>query len=96
MLRRSLVSSEIHPSPCLASWSSRESRSSPRLLFSLPLHRYVIANDLSPTAAEAMRRNVEFNEVGPSSEKPAPVPGAKVVEGEVWEGRVKVREGDAW
>ncbi|KAL7414373.1 N2,N2-dimethylguanosine tRNA methyltransferase [Mrakia frigida] len=61
----------------------------------IPGIKYVIANDLSPTAAEAMRRNVEFNDVGPSSEKPKPVEGAKVVEGETWEGRVRVREGDA-
>jgi tRNA G26 N,N-dimethylase Trm1 len=50
----------------------------------------VIANDLSPAAAEAMRRNVAINELGPEKED--------VVGSEVFrkEGKVRVKEGDAW
>lgn len=44
--------------------------------------RYVIANDLSPAAVDAIRRNVELNELGPK--------------GKDAEGKVRVNEGDAW
>jgi tRNA G26 N,N-dimethylase Trm1 len=52
--------------------------------------RHVIANDLSDTAAEVMRKNVEINGF---SEKPADpdVPGSKHIPA-----KVVVNEGDAW
>ena len=43
---------------------------------------YVIANDLSPLAIEAMRRNVGFNGLGPTTASEL--------------GKVRVNEGDAW
>lgn len=55
----------------------------------LIVHRHVIANDLSPSAADAMRRNVELNglmEPDPSKE----VPGKDAP------AYVKINEGDAW
>lgn len=55
--------------------------------------RYVIANDLSPAAVEAMRRNIELNdlhekELGPS-ERSAGEPAVRPA-------KVRVNEGDAW
>jgi hypothetical protein len=55
--------------------------------------RYVIANDLSPAAVAAMKRNVEFNGLGPT---------ADIVEGLAPDGessatgKVRVTETDAW
>ena len=50
----------------------------------------MIANDLSPAATEAMRRNVEINGLGPQKQVGgAPEPLRK-------EGKVRVNEGDAW
>lgn len=43
--------------------------------------RYVIANDLSASAADVMRKNVEINGLGEQGEKKA---------------KVQVNEGDAW
>lgn len=50
----------------------------------------MIANDLSPAAAEAMRRNVAINELGPENKD--------VGDSELFrkEGKVRVNEGDAW
>jgi len=45
--------------------------------------RQVIANDLSPAATAAIRRNLEINELVPNMEEDA-------------EEKVKVVEGDAW
>lgn len=55
----------------------------------IPLVKYVIANDLSDAATEAMRRNVEINGF---SEKPAnpDVPGSRPTPA-----KVRVNEGDA-
>ncbi|KAJ1310418.1 hypothetical protein OPQ81_007152 [Rhizoctonia solani] len=38
-----------------------------RYAHEIPLVKYVIANDISPAATEAMRRNVELNGLGPAS-----------------------------
>jgi tRNA G37 N-methylase Trm5 len=61
------------------------------LVWLCDLIRHVLANDLSPSAAEAMRRNVDYNDVGPSSARPT-----NLKDSEAWEGRVRVTEGDAW
>ena len=77
-----------------------------------PLHiwvRYVIANDLSPAAVEAMQRNVELNGLG---EKPQPVSEGETVRdgddagseksktnlqrGRTIPAKVRINEGDAW
>ena len=64
-------------------------------------YRYVIANDLSSSATEIMRRNVQFNDLGPqvstlaeqdegretASIEPLPKPHL---------GKVRINEGDAW
>ncbi|WVQ82169.1 N2,N2-dimethylguanosine tRNA methyltransferase [Cryptococcus sp. DSM 104549] len=42
----------------------------------IPNVKYVLANDLSPSACEAMKRNVEFNGVGLSYEAPKPTESA--------------------
>jgi tRNA (guanine26-N2/guanine27-N2)-dimethyltransferase len=69
---------------------------------SISIQRYVIANDLSPTAAAAMRRNVAFNGVDAASCRPSNVENPNVSEKErerlerEWEGKVRVNEGDAW
>lgn len=58
--------------------------------------RYVLANDLSPTAAEAMRRNVELNGLGPAK-APADAEGANQTgNARNQKGKVVVHEGDAW
>ena len=57
------------------------------------LYSYVIANDLSETACEAMRRNVELNGLGPKEE------AVEIAEGPVFKKippKVRVNEGDAW
>ncbi|KAF8654148.1 hypothetical protein AX16_003677 [Volvariella volvacea WC 439] len=51
----------------------------------IPLVKYVIANDLSPAAIEAMKRNVEINGLGPQS----------VDSDEPNLGKVRINEGDA-
>lgn len=55
--------------------------------------RYVIANDLSPTAAEAMRRNVDLNGLG---EQMTSDPGTPDSERKTKPAKVRVNEGDAW
>ncbi|KAG8877086.1 RNA methyltransferase tRNA(m5U54)methyltransferase [Tulasnella sp. 331] len=42
----------------------------------IPLVRYVIANDLSPAATVAMRRNIDLNGLGPTSRAEAEVEGS--------------------
>ncbi|KAF8495631.1 N2,N2-dimethylguanosine tRNA methyltransferase [Gautieria morchelliformis] len=69
----------------------------------IPLVKYVIANDLSPSATEIMKRNVLFNELGPqdppkatgpeeentTSSTPTRIPKGPSL------GKVRVNEGDA-
>ena len=55
-------------------------------------HRYVIANDLSPSATAAMTRNVELNGLGGSTAADGSAPGP---EGTVRPGKVRVNQGDA-
>jgi tRNA (guanine26-N2/guanine27-N2)-dimethyltransferase len=63
----------------------------------IPLVRYVIANDLSTSAIEAMKRNVEINGLGApketdeaeATERTDPKRGQKL-------GKVRINEGDAW
>ena len=58
----------------------------------------MIANDLSPTAIEAMRRNVELNGLG----VPKPKESEEITENSaekkerVPHPKIKVNEGDAW
>ncbi|KAL5489901.1 TRM1 [Sanghuangporus weigelae] len=77
----------------------------------IPLVKYVIANDLSPAAVEAMKRNVDLNGLGETSEsEPAPAvsteaEGEKTEDGGektqlftskgVLSAKVRVNEGDA-
>ena len=64
--------------------------------------RYVIANDLSATAAEAMRRNVELNGLGPEKNQGSPAEETTSTEEarpksrKADLGKVRVNEGDAW
>jgi tRNA (guanine26-N2/guanine27-N2)-dimethyltransferase len=53
----------------------------------------VIANDLSPTAAAAMRRNVDYNAIGVADT--APTENVHATKKEEWKGKVRVNEGDA-
>ena len=67
-------------------------------------HSYVIANDLSPDATAAMRRNVDINHLGPEkteesstnattmhlAKQPMPTQNNGAL------GKVRVHEGDAW
>lgn len=64
------------------------------------LHRYVIANDISPAATEAMRRNIALNGLGPCPAPPVPpttgdadAPVAKPKRPDM--GKVRVSEMDA-
>ncbi|KAI0818751.1 N2,N2-dimethylguanosine tRNA methyltransferase [Irpex lacteus] len=67
----------------------------------IPLVKYVqvIANDLSPTAAEAMRRNVELNGLGPTKlgevETTAGAGTEPPTEQKTHQPKVRVNEGDA-
>lgn len=70
--------------------SSSQSTASQCPCFStLTYNRHVIANDLSPTAADAMRRNVELNGLA------EPDTSQKEQEKNI-PAYVKVNEGDAW
>ncbi|KAG6907348.1 hypothetical protein DXG01_009232 [Tephrocybe rancida] len=51
----------------------------------IPLLKYVIANDLSPSATAAMKRNIDINDFGSAEDAPS--------EGPV--GKVRINEGDA-
>lgn len=55
------------------------------------LCRYVIANDLSFSAVEAMRHNIEINGLGETSSDTQKPEGSKRVAA-----KVRVNEGDAW
>lgn len=58
---------------------------------------YVIANDLSASACDAMRRNVEVNGLGSTPEEP---PNDDVLSArkpsEPSQAKVRINEGDAW
>lgn len=58
----------------------------------LPSQRYVIANDRSPSAVAAMRRNVQLNELGSTTEGDVSMGDSQ---GDSF-GRVHVNEADAW
>jgi len=67
------------------------------------LPRYVIANDLSPSATAAMKRNVEANGLGPPLDPEetvnlaAPKPlDDKAPDRKPKLGMVRINEGDAW
>jgi tRNA (guanine26-N2/guanine27-N2)-dimethyltransferase len=68
-----------------------------------PIRRYVIANDLSPSATAAMKRNVEINGLGPSPD-PEDVAHSKTAKNlderkpdhKQKLGMVRINEGDAW
>ena len=55
--------------------------------------RYVLANDLSPAAVEAMKRNVELNDL---HEKTEPPEEGSSEQPRVRPAKVRVNEGDAW
>ncbi|KAF8625803.1 hypothetical protein AX15_005190 [Amanita polypyramis BW_CC] len=55
----------------------------------IPLVKYVIANDRSPSAVVSMKRNVELNGLGPATEESP----SKDEEGSL--GKVRINEGDA-
>jgi hypothetical protein len=73
-----------------------------------PSSRYVIANDLSPDAVAAMKRNVNLNKLGPSEASTSDMqvdttttdgtPAAQINKKaqEATKGKVRVNEGDAW
>ena len=58
----------------------------------------MIANDLSPTAIEAMRRNVELNGLGVPKLKESEETTENSVEKKekIPHPKIKVNEGDAW
>ena len=62
------------------------------MLMRVLLPRYVIANDLSPAAVEAMRRNIELNDLHEKEITPAESSSEKVIR----LAKVRVNEGDAW
>ncbi|KAG8217920.1 N2,N2-dimethylguanosine tRNA methyltransferase [Butyriboletus roseoflavus] len=59
----------------------------------IPLARFIIANDLSPSATAAMRRNVEINDLGPFEEDITTPDGQRTVKSNP--GKVRVHEDDA-
>ncbi|KAI8998564.1 N2,N2-dimethylguanosine tRNA methyltransferase [Trametes punicea] len=63
-----------------------------RYAHEIPLVKYVIANDLSPAAVEAMRRNVELNDL---HEKEEPAPEGSGEKPRIRPAKVRVNEGDA-
>ncbi|KAH9901013.1 N2,N2-dimethylguanosine tRNA methyltransferase [Cubamyces lactineus] len=63
-----------------------------RYAHEIPNVKYVIANDLSPAAVEAMRRNVELNDF---HEKELPAPEGGSDKPKVRPAKVRVNEGDA-
>lgn len=83
----------IHPlcqrdPPCKV---CHEGPSAPRFL---TIARFVIANDLSPSATSAMKRNVEINKLGPTEEEIMTSDGQWTVR--LNPGKVRVHEDDAW
>ncbi|KAH9856963.1 N2,N2-dimethylguanosine tRNA methyltransferase [Lenzites betulinus] len=63
-----------------------------RYAHEIPSVKYVIANDLSPAAVEAMRRNIELNDL---HEKEEPVAEGSAGKPKVRPAKVRVNEGDA-
>ncbi|KAI0324526.1 N2,N2-dimethylguanosine tRNA methyltransferase [Cubamyces sp. BRFM 1775] len=63
-----------------------------RYAHEIPHVKYVIANDLSPAAVEAMRRNVELNDF---HEKELSAPEGSTEKPKVRPAKVRVNEGDA-
>ncbi|KAK4693858.1 tRNA (guanine26-N2/guanine27-N2)-dimethyltransferase, partial [Phenoliferia sp. Uapishka_3] len=66
----------------------------------IPLLRYVVANDLSPSAVEDIRRNIDFNDLAPigpptPSDDSTAVPLTKSQLEEAKLGKVRVNAGDA-
>lgn len=60
------------------------------------LTRYVLANDLSSTATEAMRRNVEINGLGPQVIPVDAEENSENSKTRTRRAKVVVNEGDAW
>jgi tRNA (guanine26-N2/guanine27-N2)-dimethyltransferase len=60
------------------------------------IHRYVIANDLSPSATAAMKRNVDINGLGTPVEDVTPEDNTTGKAGVPKLGKVRINEGDAW
>jgi hypothetical protein len=65
--------------------------------------RYVLANDLSPSATAAMKRNVEINGLGASADSEQKVDSTekelradKISCSQLTSGMVRITEGDAW
>ncbi|KAJ8474263.1 hypothetical protein ONZ45_g16006 [Pleurotus djamor] len=58
-----------------------------RYAHEIPLLRYVIANDLSPSAVEAIKRNVDLNGLGEHIDEAT---------SQTEPGKVRINEGDAW
>ncbi|KAI0647130.1 N2,N2-dimethylguanosine tRNA methyltransferase [Trametes meyenii] len=63
-----------------------------RYAHEIPLVKYVIANDLSPAAVEAMRRNIELNDFHEKQEPDVEGSGDKP---KIRPAKVRVNEGDA-
>ncbi|KAF8550284.1 N2,N2-dimethylguanosine tRNA methyltransferase [Imleria badia] len=59
----------------------------------IPLVRFVIANDLSPSATAAMKRNVEINGLGPTEDEIMTSDGQRTARSNP--GKVRVHEDDA-
>ena len=60
-------------------------------------YRYVIANDLSPSATAAMKRNVDINGLTTPHEGSAPDDDVTTAKGVIPKlGKVRINEGDAW
>ncbi|KAN0097061.1 tRNA methyltransferase [Tylopilus felleus] len=59
----------------------------------IPLARFVIANDLSPSVTAAMKRNVEINGLGPTEEEITTPEGRRMIKSNP--GKVRVHEDDA-
>jgi hypothetical protein len=75
------------------SFHTLSSRCSLDILSDLPnLLRYVIANDLSPTAVATMNRNIMINHLGDTTEG-GDDPSQPLI---TIPGKVRINEGDAW
>jgi tRNA (guanine26-N2/guanine27-N2)-dimethyltransferase len=84
----------------LSSFVFRNCRQSSTHVFG---YRYVIANDLSPSAVQAMQMNVEINRLGETAavsdqdaESSAKARGKDGVPPQVRTAKVRINEGDAW
>lgn len=75
------------------SFHTSSSRCSLHILSDLAnLPRYVIANDLSPTAVAAMKRNIMINDLGDTTEGVGDPSQPPII----FPGKVRINEGDAW